>query len=189
MSKKIKQMQMDDLTKTFGGVRDLVLLSVSGVDSMTENKVRLDLRKKNVRLHMVKNSLARRVFSNMGINLTDVWQGPTTVAWGGSSIAELSRHLDTAFRKNDKLKDKVKIKTAVAEGELVPFERALTMPTRQEAIAAVLSAILGPAASVAAQLTGPASAVASQIKTISEKPAGETPAETPAAAPAPPPTA
>src|SRR5438093_12586573 len=115
MSKKIKQMQMDELAKTFGGVRDLVLLSVSGVDSTTENKVRLDLRKKNIRLHMVKNSLARRVFGQMGINLTDAWAGPTTVAWGANSIAELSPTLDETIRKNDKLKDKGKIKSAWAE--------------------------------------------------------------------------
>jgi large subunit ribosomal protein L10 len=171
MSKKIKQMQMDELSKTFAGVRDLVLFSVSGVDSQTENKVRLDLRKKNIRLHGVKNSLARRVFGQMGLKLDNVWEGPTTLAWGGSSIAELSRTLDAAFKKNDKLKDKVKIKTAIAEGEVVPLQKALTMPTKQEAIASVLQAILGPAMSLAGLLTGPASEVASQIKTISEKPA------------------
>ncbi len=123
MSKKIKQMQMNELTKTFGGVRDLVLLSLTGLDAITENKVRLDLRKKNIRLHMVKNSLARRVFGEMGINLKDVWAGPTTIAWGGSSVAELSQQIDKAFRKNDKIKDKVKIKTAVAEGEWCRLKR------------------------------------------------------------------
>ncbi|HYV35226.1 MAG TPA: 50S ribosomal protein L10 [Gemmataceae bacterium] len=191
MSKKIKQMQMDDLAKTFHGVKDLVLLSVSGVDSQTENKVRLDLRKKNIRLHGVKNSLARRVFGQMGIKIEGVWEGPTTLAWGANSIAELSRSVEQAFLKNDKLKDKVKVKTAVAEGELVPFAKALTMPTRQEAIGNVLAAILGPAASLASQLTGPASQLASQLKTISEKPAevaaAEKPAEEPAAAAAAPP--
>jgi large subunit ribosomal protein L10 len=181
MSKKIKQMQMDELTKTFSGVRDLVLLSVSGVDSLTENKVRLDLRKKNIRWHMVKNSLARRVFTEMGIQLGNVWEGPTTLAWGGNSIAELSRTLEEAFKKNDKLKDKVKVKTAVAEGEVVPFAKALTMPTRQEAIAGVLAAILGPASALASQLIGPAGQLASQIKTISEKTASEKTEEAPAA--------
>jgi large subunit ribosomal protein L10 len=182
MSKKIKQMQMDALAKTFHGVRDLVLLSVSGVDSLTENKMRLDLRKKNIRWHMVKNSLARRVFSEMGINLDNVWEGPTTVAWGANSIAELSRTLDETFKKGDKVKDKIKIKTAVAEGQEVPFQKALTMPTRLEAIGQLLAAILGPASMLASQLTGPASQVASQIKSLSEKPA-ETASETPADAP------
>jgi large subunit ribosomal protein L10 len=171
MSKKIKQMQMDSLAKTFEGVRDLVVLSVTGVESLLDNKTRLDLRKKNIRMHMVKNSLARRVFSQMGLKIGDVWAGPTTIAWGANSVAELSRALDATFRKNDKFKDKIKIKTAVAEGEEVPFDKALTMPTRQEAIAAVVAAFMGPASMLASQLTGPAAQVASQIKTISEKPA------------------
>src|SRR5271170_5438064 len=98
MSKKIKKMQMDALAKTFDGVRDLVVLTVSGVDSQTENKMRLDLRKKNIRLQMVKNSLARQVFAQMGVQLTNCWEGPTTVAWGANSVAELSRTLDEAIR-------------------------------------------------------------------------------------------
>jgi large subunit ribosomal protein L10 len=183
MSRKIKQMQMDQLAKTFGGVRDLVVLNLTGVDSQTDNRLRLDLRKKNIQMHMVKNSLARRVFGNMGMELGNVWEGPTTVAWGANSIAELSRTLSEYFKKNDKLKEKVKIKTAIAEGEPVPFDKALTMPTRQEAIADVLAAILGPASALASLLTGPASQIASQIKTISERPA-DAPVE-PEATPAP----
>jgi large subunit ribosomal protein L10 len=171
MSKKIKQLQMDALGKQFDGVRDLVLLTFSGVDCLTENKMRLELRKKNIRLSMVKNSLARQVFAKMGIKLGEVWTGATTIAWGGTGIADLSRTLDETFKKNDKVKDKTKIKTAIAEGEEVPFAKALTMPTRHEAIGQLLAAILGPGASIASQLTGPASQVASQIKTISEKPA------------------
>src|SRR5882724_7152574 len=101
MSKKIKQMQMDALAKTFDGVRDMVVLSISGVESLVDNKTRLDLLKKNIRLHMVKNSLARRVFTQMGLNTGEIWAGPTTIAWGGSGVAELSRTLDGAFRKND----------------------------------------------------------------------------------------
>jgi len=182
MSKKIKQMQMDDLAKTVHGVRDLVLLSVSGVESFVENKARLDLRKKNIRMQSVKNSLARRVFSQMGMELANVWEGPTTIAWGGNSIADLCRSLNDTLIKNDKIKDKIKVKTAVAEGEAMPFARALTMPTRQEAIASVLSAILGPGSAIANLLTAPASQVASQIKTISERKPEEAPAPEPAAA-------
>jgi large subunit ribosomal protein L10 len=176
MSKKIKQLQMDALGKQFSGVRDMVVLTSSGVDCLTENKMRLELRKKNIRMSMVKNSLARQVFTKLGITLGEVWTGPTTIAWGANSIAELSRTLDEMFKKNDKVKDKIKFKAAVAEGQEVPFAKALTMPTRQEAIGQVLAAILGPGATIAAQLAGPASQIASQIKTISEKPAEEAPA-------------
>jgi large subunit ribosomal protein L10 len=185
MSKKIKQMQMDAMAKTFDGLRDLVVLSVSGVDSQTENKMRLDLRKKNIRLQKVKNSLARQVFTKMGIDLASCWVGPTTVAWGANSVAELSRTLDDAMRKGDKVKDKIKVKTVIAEGQEVPFAKALTMPTRLEAIADLIALILSPAMTLASQIGSPGAQVASQIKTISEKtPEPEKAPETPAA-PAP----
>ena len=174
MSKQVKQMQMDTLAKTFEGVRDMVVLSASGIDSTTENQIRLGLRKKNVSLLMVKNSLLRRVFTGSGITFDPgVWEGPTTIAWGAESVKDLSKEVEAALLKNTKLKDKVKVKTALAEGQPVPFARALTMPTRKEAIAEIIGMILGPGSSIAAALTGPAAQVASQIQTISEKKDGE----------------
>src|SRR5438445_4516013 len=103
MSKQIKQMEMDALAQTFQGVRDLVIMTVSGLDSRTDNQLRLTLRKKNIRLQRVKNSLTRRVFEQMGLSTGKVWDGTTTLAWGGGSIAELARELKTALGKNDKV--------------------------------------------------------------------------------------
>jgi large subunit ribosomal protein L10 len=176
MSKQVKQLQMDLLARTFRGVRDMVFLSVQGVDATTDNKVRLGLRKKNIALMMVKNSLLRRVFNDNGLNPGDAaWEGPTVVAWGAESIKDLSREVEAALLKDARFKDKVTVKTALAEGQPVTFAQALTMPTRKEAIGEIVAALLGPAAGIAAALTGPASQVASQIQQIAEKkPEGET---------------
>src|SRR5258708_4816965 len=102
MSKQIKQMEMAALNTTFKGVRDVVVLTVVGLNAKTDNTIRLALRKKNIRLQVVKNSLARKVFTEMGLKATSFWQGPTTVAWGSSSIADLARELQTVQQKNDK---------------------------------------------------------------------------------------
>ena len=51
----------------------------------------------------------------------------------------------------------------------MPFELALKMPTREEAIGRVISLALAPASRLLGQLLGPAASVASQIKTISER--------------------
>ena len=175
MSKQVKKMQMDVLATAFKDVKDMVFLSASGIDAITDNKVRLGLRKKNISLMMVKNSLMRRVFTDLGVSPgEETWSGPTIVAWGAESVKDLSREVENALLKDVKLKDKVKVKTAMAEGVPVPFARALTMPTRKEAIGEIIGMILGPAASIAGCLTGPAAQVASQIQTIAEKkPEGE----------------
>ena len=71
MSKSIKQMEMDALKETFKGVRDLVVLSVVGLDAIAENTRFAGLRKKNIRLQVVKNSLAKRCSSEIGIKVDD----------------------------------------------------------------------------------------------------------------------
>src|SRR5262245_31182932 len=129
-AKAIKQMQMDALETTFRGVRDFVLLSATGVGAIPENRLRLDLRKKDIRLMLVKNSLMQRVLDGMGIKIDNVWAGPTMVAWGSTSVASLSKAVETSFMALDKAKDKIKFKGAVADGQPVTFEQALKMPTR-----------------------------------------------------------
>jgi large subunit ribosomal protein L10 len=166
MSKAIKQMQMDDLRQTFGSVRDLVLLNVVGLGAVPENKLRLDLRKKGIRMQMVKNSLARKVFTDLGLTINKGWEGSTTVAWGGTSIAELSREIDGIVKKNDKV---MKVKTAVADGQEVGFDIALKMPTREQAIGIVIGLMLGAGSRLLGAITGPGGQLASQVKTLSEK--------------------
>src|SRR5262245_43819803 len=169
MSKVIKQMEMDALKKTFGSVKNLVVLSQTKLGAIAENTLRLNLRKKNVRMQMVKNSLARKVFTELGLDLKEVWNGNTVIAWGGGeSVKDLSRELENAFKeagkKDPKFNEKVTVKTAVAEGELVTFEQALKMPTRLEAIGEVVGMILAPGAALAAILQGPGGQIASQIE-------------------------
>ena len=172
MSKKIKQMEMDALKNTFKDVRDLVVLTASGVNCQADNQLRMTLRKRNIRLQMVKNSLTKRVFGDLGIKLDGIWEGSTLIAWGADSVAELSKSIAELLRKNEK----VKVKKAVAEGQEVAFDLALKMPTRAEAIGTILAMILGPGAQIAGQIAGPAGQIAGQLKTLSEKKPEETPA-------------
>jgi large subunit ribosomal protein L10 len=169
MSKVIKQMQMDALKQTFSGVKNFVFLSQSSLGAIAENQLRLSLRKKKVRLQLVKNSLARKVFDQMGLQLKDVWTGNTVIAWGGGeSIKDLSREIEAAFKeqtkKDPKFNERVTIKTALADGEQVTFAAALKMPTRLEAIGDVVRAMLAPGAALAGALAGPGGQVASQIE-------------------------
>jgi len=184
MSKVIKQMEMDALKKDFQGVRDLVVLSVKGMTCQADQVFRANLRKKNIRVKVVKNSLTRKVFGEIGLNVGDdspYWVGPTTLVFGAGSVAELSQAVEGEL-KTPKIaalyKDKVKVKGAIADGQEVPFEAALKMPTRAQAIGAVLAALLSPAASILGGLVSAGGQVAGQIQKISEKTelmAGEAP--------------
>ncbi len=166
MSKIIKQMEMDALKGAFKNVRDMVLLSVSGLNATADNQIRLGLRKKGIRMQVVKNSLAQRVFGELDLNVGNAWEGNTLVAWGAGSIAELSKEIESVIKKHEK---NYKVKTALLDGRPITFDQALKMPTRLEAIGRVIQLALSPASRLVSQLIGPASALASQIKSIGER--------------------
>lgn len=187
MSKLVKNMEFAALEKTFSGVRDLILLTPSKVNSGLDFNFRKQLRDKKVRVQMVKNSLVSRVFAAQGLKLDDkLWAGTTLVAWGADSIKDLSKAVDGLIKeiekKDPKAKDKLKVKAAVADGQTIPMDMAMKMPTRLEAIGEIISMMMGPASSIAGCLSAPGSQLASQIATIAEKkeealaPAAETPA-------------
>jgi len=180
MSKVIKKMELDALKNTFKDVRDMVVLSSEKLTCQIDYGMRASFRKKKIHVQMVKNSLARRVFGELGMNLDKYLAGTTLVAWGGTSLAELSKDIDELVKKNAKL---LKVKGAVSEGQEIDFKTALSMPTREGAIGRVVSLALSPASRLIGQLKAPGANIAGALKTLAERteaPAAE--AEPPVAA-------
>jgi ribosomal protein L10 len=181
MSKKIKEMELNILRQTFKGVRDMVLLEPLKLDSATDFEMRRKLRSQKIRVKMVKNTLVKKIFDENGVKV-DPGSGPTLLCWGADSIKELGAAVDailTDLKKDPKAPQRLKEKTAVAEGQPVPLSVAKTLPTRKEAIGELVAAILGPAQSIAGALVGPATSLAGILKAIEEK-TGDAPAPTPA---------
>ena len=178
MSKKIKEMELNALRTTFQGVRDLVILQPLKLDSAADFEMRKKLRDKKIRVKLVKNSLVKKVFDENGVKV-DAGSGPTLLCWGAGSVKELSTAVDTVvkeLKKDPKAPDKIKVKTAVSEGQPITMEVAKTIPTRLEAIGDVLAALLGPGSQIAGCLVGPANQIAGILKTIEEKTAEGAPA-------------
>ena len=179
--KELKELELTDLRARFKGVKDYVILEPVKVDAGTEYEFRKKLREKKVTARLVKNTLAKKVFGENGITV-DVWSGPTLLVWGAESIKDLANSVDSVIKelkKDPKAPDKFKEKTAVADGEAVTLAKAKMLPTRKDAIAEVLGAILGPGSQLAGCLVGPASQLAGLVKAIEDK--GDEAAAPPAA--------
>lgn len=178
MSKKIKELELNDLRKAFKGVRDFVLLEPLKLDSAADYELRRGLRAKKVRVKMVKNTYVKKVFTENGVKV-DPGSGPTLLCWGADSPKELGLAVEAILkqlRPDTKQPEKVKEKTGVADGEAMPLAQLKNVPTRLEAIGGVLAAILGPGSAVAGALTGPANNLAGVLKAIEDKGAGGAPA-------------
>jgi large subunit ribosomal protein L10 len=162
----------------------MVVVEPAGPDAAADFNFRKNLRAKKIQAKVVKNSYAKKVFGEMGVALdAGTWAGPTLLCWGGANIKELANTIDEqvkASKKDPKAPERYKVKTAVADGQPVTLDVAKTLPTREEAVAEVLAAILGPGASLAAALAGPGAEMASILKAIEDK--AEKGAEAPAAA-------
>jgi large subunit ribosomal protein L10 len=168
MSKYVKELMMDQLRSDLDGSKSLLILDLKGLDAIAEHKFRNDLRKKSIRVRALKNSLARRVFRDMGMDgLSRYLEGPSVAVWGGAGVAELAKEISTQV-KNLK---KPEIKGGAVDGVVInstQVEDITKLPSREALIARVVSLALAPAQRIAALANAPAAGLMSQLKTLSE---------------------
>lgn len=191
MSKPVKELVRKELAKRLDGVSSLAIIGFTGLDAISTNTVRSRLVKKDIRITVVKNSLAKQTFKQLGLeNAAELLEGPCAVAYGSDSVVSIVREL-MELGKDAKA---LTIKGAVMEGTVfgeAEIEALSKYPTRDEAIANLVAAVLSPGRKLAAAVLAPGSKLASILKTIEEKspaaeaPAAEAPAEEAPAAEAP----
>lgn len=181
MSKYVKEMMMDQLKTELGDAKSVLILDFKGLDAVSENKLRLDLRKKKIHMRAVKNTLARRVFSEAGINGLDTFlSGPSVAVWGGDGVAELAKEISAQVKK---LK-KPEIKGGAVDGVVITsaqVEDITKLPSREALIGRVVSLALAPVQRVITLANAPASGLLGQLKTLSEPKEAEGGDDAPAA--------
>jgi large subunit ribosomal protein L10 len=169
MSKRIKNMLVDDLRQRLGETRDLLVVDYSRLDGVTETNMRLKLRKQNIRMLGVKNSLARKVLEDLGLaGLAPYLSGPSTLVFGGPDIVALSKEI----AKWAKDLEPLQIKGGIVDGTAMnPAEvDALSKsPSREELLGKIVMLALSPGAQLAGALLGSGGVVAGQVKSIAEK--------------------
>ncbi len=168
MSKAVKQMIMDDIQKRLGETRDLLVVDSSKLDAIATNRLRLTLQERGVTLLTVKNTLARRVLCDVGMEeLGNALEGPSTLVWGGEDIVQLSKEI-TKWAKEIPDLD---IRGGSVDGEYLDADAVDALsksPGRLELLSIISGQILSPGAELAGALTGVGGALASQIEQISE---------------------
>jgi ribosomal protein L10 len=171
MSKFLKNVVSDELAKRLAGVDDALLVNVVGLDANRTVKLRQELRQKNIRIMVVKNSLVRR--ATEGTPLAAAFagiDGTYAVVWGAEDIVSLAK--EVVRLAEDKAYEGFEARGGVMGGEQLSPEKVKEVskwPSREEQLSLLVGQILGPGATLAAQLIGPASTLAGQIKQKSEE--------------------
>lgn len=189
MSKFVKNLIMRDLSQRLKDIDGVAVINPRGIDATKNNQIRRRLREKGVRMMVIKNTLAKRALGESKIKgFEALLDGPSAVVYGEASVASIARML----LDEKKTLDTLELRGAFFDGEVYLGEDGVKtvskMPTREEAIANIVAAILGPGKKLAGALKGPGGKLGAVLKTIEEKaPKGdEAPAAAAEAAPAAP---
>ncbi len=167
MSKPVKEMILAEYHRRFQDVADALLIDVRGIDANDNNTLRMDLGKHDIRITVVKNTLARKAFVGTGLEpLTVALQGPSAVVWGAESVVDVARQLVEWARKVEHLE----LKAAVLDGQIFEgaegVKRLSAFPTRLEAQAKVVQLALSPAAAVMGAALAPGAGILGIVKEI-----------------------
>jgi len=168
MSKPVKDLIRKVLMKRFDGISSMVVVGFSGLDGVATNRVRRRLLARDIRMLVVKNSLARQAFAALESPAANLLDGPCAVVYGSDNVVSIVRELLEIRKEAEALT----VKAALLDGEVFGAERIDELskyPTRDEAAARLIACALGPAGKLSACVTGPGGRLVALVKTVEER--------------------
>ncbi len=171
MSKPVKEMIMRDLGDRYGQQENAVWVELVGVDGITTNEFRRDLREREMKLEVVKTSLFRRACSDGPMaKLAERLEGPAALVTGGESAIEIAKMLDEWKSKFPK--DSFHLRGALLEGELIDeqaVESLHKMLGRLDLQAKVVTLVISPGRKLMGAVAAPGGKIMGAVKQIIEK--------------------
>ncbi|NUQ66752.1 MAG: 50S ribosomal protein L10 [Phycisphaerales bacterium] len=173
MSKSVKDMIKRDYRTKFageGGPSEALVISIRGVKGTDTTRLRMGLAKKNIKITVVRNSLAKGVMEGSPLApLADMLEGSSALAYGGESVVEVAREIVANLTKTPGLE----LKGAILDGQVFKGKAGVTelskFPTKDEAIGQVVTLVVSPARKLVGAIQGPGSMLAGILKAIEGK--------------------
>ena len=136
-----KKVVVEEIKEKIQNAKSVVFVKFNGLTVAQDTELRREFRKNNVEYKVLKNTLIRRAFNDLGITDFDAdLNGPTSVAFGADETAASKVVIDNAKKFNDKLS----AKSAFVDGKYVDkkgVEALASIPSR-EALVATLAGTL-----------------------------------------------
>ncbi len=166
---RIKTLLVKELVDNWQGLQAFVVVCPIGLDAIVSNQLRASLTSKNIKMTVVKNSVARLALAQLDLApAAQLLDAPSAICYGGESVVDIARELVDWSRKVDVFR----IRGAFLEGRLFSAEQVrklAAMPNRSELLAQLAGLIVSPAGRIASTLSFLGSRIAGSIKTLTEK--------------------
>jgi large subunit ribosomal protein L10 len=137
-----KQQFVSDLAKGVEKAQAIALMSFSKLTVEDMTSFRLALRKKDIRVKVVKNTLAKRVFNETPFKeVSGQFEGPTLLAYSnGDAVMTAKAIMEWANKENFnvKLKSGIALNKVISEKEMVALSK---LPGRNELLVGFLWAL------------------------------------------------
>lgn len=170
MSKYVKNLITEHLRQRLTGVNDALVVNMIGLGATADTLLRAELRKKNIQVVVVKNSLAARATAGTALApLFDGVTGTAAICWGAEDIVSLAKQVTQLVK--DVRFPAFTARAGVMDGQRLNESQVADVskwPSRTEQLSLLVGQILSPGANLLSQLTSAGGALASQIEQKSQ---------------------
>ena len=168
-NKELKVQVVEDIKAKIQDAKSVVLVKFAGLTVAEDTELRREFRKNNVEYKVLKNTLVRRAFNDLGVtDFDEDLNGPTSVAFGADETGASKVIIDAV----KKYENKVSVKSAYVDGGYVDVNgvKALaSMPSKEELIAKMLGSLQAPIANFVGVLSAMPRSLVIALNAIAEK--------------------
>ncbi len=166
MSRHVKRMMIDSIQTSLADARDLLVVDVSRVSAVAINRIRLDLAEQRIRLVCVRNAVASRALSDLGLACaSQVLIGPSAIVFGSDDLSTISKELSKCVAQDKGFE----IRSGIADGQVLSrndIDELVKSPGRAELLALLSARIIGPGGSVVAAVSNSYGSIAAQVERL-----------------------
>lgn len=148
---------------------DCVVVDFTGMSVSNAEEMRNQLRERDMKMRVLKTSLARLAARNLSFEGTDeLFAGSSAIVYGGESVAEVARSVKeyAKGKKAPRVRGGLLEKRAIGPIEV---EMLASLPPRQQLLGQVLATLIAPMTGLLGAATSLLSAVPSLTKALEEK--------------------
>lgn len=155
-----KAQQIEEISELLRSSVLTLLTDYRGLSVSDMQGLRAQLREKDARLKVVKNTLTRIAAQRIGLDaVTPLLEGPTAIVCTAADPVATAKVV-TDFARTSRI---LMVKGAILEGKLLPpaeVEWLATLPPREELLARVVGGLQAPLYGLVSVLSGPIRALA-----------------------------
>ncbi len=164
-----KKVVVEEIKAKIQASKSVVLVKFNGLSVAEDTELRREFRKNDVEYKVLKNTLIRRAFNDIGVTEFDEdLNGPTSVAFGLDETGAAKVIIDAV----KKYENKVTVKSAYVDGARVDVnavKELAAMPSKEELLAKLLGSLKAPLSNFVGVLSAMPRGLVIALNAVAEK--------------------